>query len=326
MTSTRRRLKNGLGIIDTDRVLGNGSFGMVCRAKCGQLSCAAKLLHDILVQPNDHSYNKVYRQFQEECELLSKLKHPNIVQYLGTDIDPETNRPVLLTELMDESLTKYFERSTGPLPYHTQVNICHDVALALSYLHFNDIIHRDLSSNNVLLIGGGTRAKVTDFGMSRDMRPQMTQCPGTQVYMPPEAMMFPPRYSSKLDCFSFGVLTLQILTRKFPRPAESIKMKPDPTSPTGHVLVPVPEIQRRKNDIDLIDPNHRLLAVAKSCLKDKEGARPSADALCEHLDSLKNDSHYSYSVGQRKSPNILAQHEVLTQLEEKQRIINRLQR
>ena len=68
-------------------------------------------------------------------------------------------------ELMDESLTKFLERpeSTGPLPYHSQLNICHDVALALAYLHSNGIIHRDLSSNNVLLIGEGSRAKVTDF-------------------------------------------------------------------------------------------------------------------------------------------------------------------
>ena len=110
-------------------------------------------------------------------------------------------------ELMDESLTRFLERLTGPLPYHSQLNICHDVALALAYLHSNAIIHRDLSSNNVLLIGEGSRAKVTDFGMSKlmDMNPRMTpltQVPGTPAYMPPEALISPPHYSSKLDCFS----------------------------------------------------------------------------------------------------------------------------
>ena len=70
-------------------------------------------------------------------------------------------------ELMDESLTRFLGRSTAPLPYHSQLNICHDVSLALSYLHSNAIIHRDLSSNNVLLIGEGSRAKVTDFGISK---------------------------------------------------------------------------------------------------------------------------------------------------------------
>ena len=112
-------------------------------------------------------------------------------------------------ELMDENLTRFLERLTGPLPYHSQLNICHDVALALAYLHSNAIIHRDLSSNNVLLIGEGSRAKVTDFGMSKlmDMNPRMTpltQVPGTPAYMPPEALLASPQYSSKLDCFSHG--------------------------------------------------------------------------------------------------------------------------
>ena len=127
---------------------------------------------------------------------------------------------------MDESLTGFLERSTGTIPYHTQVNICHDVALTLSYLHSNSIIHRDLSSNNVLLVGEGSKAKVTDFGMSKltDMNPRvspLTQCPGTTVYMPPEALTSPPHCSNKLDCFSYGVLTVQIATQKFPNPGDA---------------------------------------------------------------------------------------------------------
>ena len=105
---------------------------------------------------------------------------------------------------------------------HSQVNLYHDVVLALAYLHFNGIIHRDLSSNNVLLIAG-SRAKVTDFGMSKlcEMHPcitPLTQCPGTLAYMPPEALKVPPEYSKKLDVFSSGVVAVQIMIRKFPNP------------------------------------------------------------------------------------------------------------
>ena len=106
------------------------------------------------------------RRFEQECEFLSTIRHPNIVQYLGTYQDPDMGLPVLLMELMDDSLTHFLETSTQPIPYHIQVNICHDITLALSFLHSNGIIHRDLSSNNVLLIGN-VRAKVTDFGMAR---------------------------------------------------------------------------------------------------------------------------------------------------------------
>ena len=198
--------------------LGVGSYGKVCKAKSGQLPCAAKLLHDTMFGTNDPGIRKFVERFEQECQFLKMIKHPNIVQFLGMVRDPQSQRLALLMELMDESLTRFLERSTGSLPYNTQPSICHDVALALAYLHSNDIIHRDLSSNNVLLIGEGSRAKVTDFGMSKliGINPRMiplTMCPGTQAYMPPEALITPPRYSNKLDCFSHGVLTIQIVTR-----------------------------------------------------------------------------------------------------------------
>ena len=104
------------------------------------------------------------QKFEQECRLLSAIKHPHIVQYLGMYRDPESRLPVLLMELMDESLTRFLERLHEPIPYHTEVNLCYDIALALSYLLSNGIVHRDLSSNNVLLIAG-SKAKVTDFGM-----------------------------------------------------------------------------------------------------------------------------------------------------------------
>ena len=184
------------------------------------------------------------------------------MQYLGLYQDPETQLPVLLMELMDDSLTQFLERSQEPLPYHTQVNICHDIALALAYLHSIDIIHRDLSSNNVFLIGAGNRAKVTDFGMAKlfninraTMTP-LTMCPGTQPYMSPEALDDQPVYTEKLDCFSFGVLDAQIITRQFPNPGPRMKKVQDPRDPKRRLQEVVPETERRKSHIDLIDPIH----------------------------------------------------------------------
>ena len=212
MASPRRELSYDSVEIYYDEVLGIGSYGKVCKAKCGQLSCAAKLLHDTFFKDKDPGTYNLASKFLQECQFLSTIKHPNIVQYLNTTSDPQSQRPVLLMELMDGSLTDFLEKLTGSLSYHSQLNICHDVSRALSYLHSNEIIHRDLSSNNVLLIGEGSRAKVTDFGMSKlmDMNPlltTLTQVPGTPAYMPPEALTSPPHYSDRLDCFSHGVLT-----------------------------------------------------------------------------------------------------------------------
>ena len=285
--------------------LGVGSYGAVCKAMCDDLPCAAKILHPTLFQFTSPGTASVMRKFEQECRLLSAIKHPHIVQYLGTYHDPESRLPVLLMELMDESLTQFLERSHKPLPYHTEVNLCHDIALALSYLHSNGITHRDLSSNNVLLIAG-SRAKVSDFGMVKlyDVNCSTahlippTLCPGTLVYMSPEALGDPPMYTDKLDNFSLGVLSVQIMTRQFPDPRNRFKIMEinDPRIPSGRVQVEVSEIERRQSHIDLIDPAHPLLPVALDCLKDRDKERPSCHELCGHISTLKASSKYIESV------------------------------
>ena len=285
--------------------LGIGLYGAVCKAMCDDLPCAAKILHPALFQFMAPGNTSVMRKFEQECRLLSAIKHPHIVQYLGMYHDPESRLPVLLMELMDQSLTRFLERSHDPLPYHTEVNLCHDIAMALSYIHSNGIVHRDLSSNNVLLIAG-SRAKVTDFGtvklydLNRSMahHTALTQCPGTQAYMSPEALEDPPMYTYKLDSFSLGVLGVQIMTRQFPDPGERFQIMKinDPRIPSGRVRVDVPEVERRRPHIDLIDPAHPLLPFALDCLKDRDTERPSCHELCGHMSALKASPKYTESV------------------------------
>ena len=290
-----------------DQPLGIGSYGAVCKAKCDDLVCAAKIIHPTLYDPMaqlqislQREHRLPMRRFEQECEFLSATRHPNIVLHLGMHRDEDTGLPVLLMELMDDNLTHYLESSTQPIPYHIQVNLCHDIALALSFLHSNKVVHRDLSSNNVLL-RGNILAKVTDFGMARlgDINPQATRftstmCPGTDVYMPPEAVKDKPVYTEKMDCFSFGVVTLQILTRLFPKPGDRMQEMQlnHPGLPPGRVMIQVPEINRRRSHIDKVAPNHPLLPVALDCLKDEDSQRPSAEQLCERTASLKETTGY----------------------------------
>ena len=297
--------------------LGMGSYGAVCKAKCDDLPCAAKLLHPVLFDTMAHSqaspetkHRLPMSRFEQECEFLSSIKHPNIVQYLGTHQDPESKMLVLLMELMDESLNSYLERSQQNLPYHIEITISNDIALALSFLHLNGIIHRDLSSNNVLMIGN-SRAKVSDFGMAKlananlqATRGSLTQAPGSDVYMPPEATKIPPVYSEKIDCFSFGILGIQIMTRQFPNPGDRLKeiLIDHPNFPSGNVQVAVSEIERRQDHINLIDQSHPLLVVALDCLKDKEGERPSAHEICGRLAALKDAHQFTQSIQEQATP------------------------
>ena len=291
--------------------LGSGSYGGVCKAKCDGLLCAAKIMHPTLFDLRDPGTASYLRKFREECHLLSLARHPNVVQYLATYYDPDTRLPVLLMELCDESLTAFLERSPGPLSYHVQLNICLDIALALVYLHSNGLIHRDLTGNNVLMIAG-TRAKITDFGMSKlaTGNPRMTAltlCPGNLLYMSPEALDEAKSYTAKLDIFSFGVIVIQILTRQFPNPTDRFRTvqasqnDEDEDDEEDEVRRLVPETERRQAELQLIPDTHTLKPLALQCLKKKERRRPSALQLSERLSELKQAPQYTESMHQAQN-------------------------
>ena len=251
--------------------------------------------------PQDPGLCDFIARFEQECQILRDLRHPNIVQFLGVVQDPNTSKPILLMELMRESLTHFLESSSTDVPYHLQVDISHGIALAVAHLHRNDILHRDLSSNNVLL-NAGHQAKVTDFGMSKIAasdpsmtRSKVTQCPGTLVYMPPEAVSPEPHYSDKIDCFSIGVLLLQIVTRNYPTPTAALVAKHDPESATNQSYVPISEVDRRKSDIEKVPYSHGFLPVIRDCLKDLSKERSTAAQLCQRLGLLKTTELYRHS-------------------------------
>ena len=319
------RVLHNIQLLKTE-TLGTGSYGVVCKAMCNEHPCAAKLLHPIFFQLNDPGVATTRTRFEQECHFLSELRHSHIVEYLGTSHDPESGLLVLLMELMDESLTHFLERSQQPLAYHIEVDLCHDIAQALAYIHSNGIIHRDLSSNNVLLLAG--KAKITDLGMSKllDVNPRMTplaMCPGTLVYMPPEATKDQPVYSSKMDCFSFGVLEIQVMTRQFPDPGPAMRMVEAPQYPKGRLHLSIPDSERRKSHIDLIDPTHALLPTALSCLSYSEEDRPSAQDLCQQLATFKETPRYTQSVEIQELQQQLQTKD--QQLQDSQRHIHTLQ-
>lgn len=285
--------------VHLSQVLGTGSYGSGVRATLDRLPCAAKILHPIFRSDNPGAIDPT-AHFVMEYSLLKELMHPCIMQFVGVVLDYNC-RPILLMELMDESLTNFLQCSSNPLPYYNQVNITHDITLALAFLHIKGVIHRDLSSNNVL-INAGIKAKVTDFGMSKMLgdnshmtHSQVTQCSGTPVFMPPEALGVRPCYSEKLDTFSAGVLMVQIITHKFPAPNDAEIVMDDPTAPTGEKIVPVPELECRRSDINQVPPTYPLLPIIFNCLKDRDKDRPSADQLCQILTELKTSIMYDAS-------------------------------
>ena len=195
--------------------LGSGSYGCVVEIKIGGNVYAGKKFNSTCSDWNLCS----------EIAVLSRLKHPNIVEYYGICYISDNPLPVLVMERLNTSLYKYvMDPQNSNMRIEKKLCILRDVACGLVYLHDQQpiIIHRDLTANNVLLTLDLT-AKISDFGnacvlsYAENLTPEtMTSLPGTQEYMPPEAFEDDASliYDSKLDIFSFGHLAIFIGIQK----------------------------------------------------------------------------------------------------------------
>jgi serine/threonine protein kinase len=149
-------------------------------------------------------------------------------------------------EFLPTNLTSCIEQYSI-LPKEISYSILHDVALGLCYLHSQTppIIHRDLSSNNVLLTPNMT-AKISDLGAARilNLTPlqvsRTTQTPGTPAFMPPEVMVANPKYDASVDNFSYGIIMIHMFSGQWPEPQVG------QTQIEGGKLIPVTEAERRE--------------------------------------------------------------------------------
>ena len=97
---------------------------------------------------------------------------------------------------------------------------------------------------------------------------------------------------------------VQIITRIFPAPTDAQRVREDPSSPTGEIIVPVPELERRKKDLDKVPSTHTLLPIALHCLKDRDMERPTAAQLCQRLEQLKAAQVYTVSEAGNRRPSL----------------------
>jgi len=166
----------------TDVSLGNGAWGSVKVGVFRSCKVAVKQIHELILSPHNR------RLFEREMSIASRCRHPCLLQFIGATNDDGI--PMFLTELLDTDLRAVLSCRS----FHQEeiVTIALDVARALNYLHLNKpfpIIHRDISSSNVLLWKRDTcwRAKLSDYGAANFMRQYMTVNPGAGIYAAPEA-------------------------------------------------------------------------------------------------------------------------------------------
>ena len=166
----------------TDKCLGRGAWGSVVEGKYRGCVVAVKQIHEMILSPHNR------RLFEREMNIASRCRHPCLLQFIGATNDEGS--PLFVSELMESSLRALLEQQSLS---STEVSVISlDVALALNYLHLKEpspIIHRDISSANVLLWRQANRwrGKLSDYGTANFMQQTMTVGPGAMIYSAPEA-------------------------------------------------------------------------------------------------------------------------------------------
>ncbi|KAM6549129.1 hypothetical protein CsatB_020805 [Cannabis sativa] len=258
--------------------LGQGGFGPVYKGKFpGDQEIAIKRLSSGSGQGSE--------EFKNEVLLIAKLQHRNLVRLLG--YCAERNEQILIYEYMpNKSLDSFLfdENLRGLLNWEIRFNIIMGITRGLLYLHHDSrlrIIHRDLKISNVLL-DEHMNPKISDFGLAKIFGGKQTQgstnrVVGTYGYMSPEYAL-EGLFSTKSDIFSFGVVTLEIITGQ--RNSKSYRLE-EAVGLIGYVW----EMWNKNKAFELIDSASkekfnedefmRCVRVGLLCVQDDPNDRPS---------------------------------------------------
>ena len=241
----------------TNTVLGQGGWGEVRVGLFRGCKVAVKRLYQAI-------QSELYMElFAREMEMASCIRHPNLLQFIGATREGEL---IIVTELMPTSLRHELERNQ--LTRIQVIAISIDIITALNYLHLwkpHPIIHRDVSSANILLQPLGNfqfKAKLSDYGSVNLQDHIKTENPGNPVYSAPESKT-PARHSPAMDIYSYGILLMEMATRRFP-----------PATPL-----------EREAQIRLVQwPSIRLLI--SRCTVPNRNNRPNTSNVLEQLEEL----------------------------------------
>ncbi|KAL2317834.1 hypothetical protein Fmac_031710 [Flemingia macrophylla] len=197
------------------RVVGQGSDGVVYKGRLSDGSLVA-------IKENFDLENKGDEEFCFEVEIISKIKHRNLLALRGCCISSDSvkgKKRFLVYDFMPNGSLCYQLSLAGAnrLTWPQRKNIILDVARGLAYLHYEikpPIFHRDIKATNILL-DAKMNAKLADFGLARegseDQSPFTTRVAGTYGYVAPEYALYG-QLTEKSDVYSFGIVILEIMS------------------------------------------------------------------------------------------------------------------
>lgn len=211
--------------LKVEKVIGEGNFGSVYKATFKGKPIAVKQLYNL-----DDDDLDLY--FEREMSILGQLKHKNVVRLLGLsrEITREEMNYFMITEFIGGGdLRKKLKTKSVVIDWPLKMRILIDIAEGLQYLASKEIVHRDLKSHN-LLVDDDWTIKICDFGFARKVEnvDYMTIC-GTDEWMAPEIALGD-KYDERVDIFSFGMIIIEVLTRKKPpkrKESKHFKFEPE---------------------------------------------------------------------------------------------------
>ncbi|XP_051148027.1 probable receptor-like protein kinase At1g80640 isoform X2 [Andrographis paniculata] len=262
---------------DDSNILGQGGLGVVYKAHFNDnFHAAVKRIYG--------GGHDAVREFENEVEALSKIRHQNIVSLLGYCIHNEAR--FLIYEIMENGSLDFHLH--GPshgsaLTWQMRMKIALDVARGLEYLHEHcnpPVIHRDLKSSNILL-DSKFNAKLSDFGLAMisggSSNKANIKLSGSVGYVAPEYLL-DGKLTDKSDVYAFGVILLELLMGR--RPVERVSE----AQCQSIVTWAMPQLTDRSKLPNIVDPAiknsmdlkhlYQVAAIAVLCVQPEPSYRP----------------------------------------------------
>ncbi|MBP1888560.1 serine/threonine-protein kinase [Clostridium moniliforme] len=282
--------------------VGEGGMAIVYKARDNKLNryVAVKILKD------EYSDNEeIVNKFKKEATAIAKLSDNNIVNVLDVGTQDETNYIVM--EFVSGKTLKEVIGEFGKVNYETAIAIALQVAKALDCAHRNDIIHRDIKPQNILVTENGL-VKVTDFGIAKSSDSatltNTSTILGSAHYFSPEQARggF---INNRTDIYSLGVVIYEMLTGKVPFEADS---------PVTIALKHLQEEVVQPKNINSKIPDSLNEVVLKCMEKDADKRYQDVKDLISDLEKIKEDPNAKIGEGKNKETNendVTAQHTII---------------